>query len=180
MQKVLDFVTSKSFRNVVCFIVFTFLLTVTIASQNFFFQMVIENGISNKDIYAHRDIKVVDTEKTEFHRKEVARRVEPILTRVEDEYIVTNLSTFQNSVMRIREKNISDEVKKEELNVLFDGAGKKELVDFLLKANENDLRSVFYNAKITLSSVLNIGVSSKDFEDENVDAIIKKNISNCL
>ncbi len=180
MQKVLDFVTSKSFRNVVCFIVFTFLLTVTIASQNFFFQMVIENGISNKDIYAHRDIKVVDTEKTEFHRKEVARRVEPILTRVEDEYIVTNLSTFQNSVMRIREKNISDEVKKEELNVLFDGAGKKELVDFLLKANENDLRSVFYNAKITLSSVLNIGVSSKDFEDENVDAIIKKNISNSV
>ncbi len=178
MQKVLDFISSKQFRNVICFILFTFLLTITISSQNFFFQKVIENGISKKDIVAQKDIKVIDTKKTEQHKKEVAQSVEPILTQAEDEFIATSLSTLQNSVMRIRDKKISDQVKKEELNVLFDESGKKGLVDFLLKSNEDDLRMVFDNAKITLTSVLNVGVSSKDFENNNVDLIIKNNLPN--
>ena len=174
MQKFLDFISSKNFRNVVCFILFTFLLTVTISSQNFFFQKVIENGISKRDIVAQKDIKVIDTKKTELHKKEVAQNVEPILTQAEDEFIATSLATLQNSVLRIREKSVSDNVKKEELNVLFDESGKKGLVDFLLKSNETDLRNVFDNAKITLSAVLNVGVSSKDFENNNVDEIIRK------
>ena len=178
MQKVLDFILSKSFRNTVCFILFTFLLTITISSQNFFFQKVIENGISKRDIIAQKDIKVIDTKKTELHKKEVAQNVEPILTQAEDEFIATSLSTLQNSVLRIREKKISEQTKKEELNVLFDESGKKGLVDFLLKSNEEDLRMVFDNAKLTLTSVLNMGVSSKDFENNNVDLIIRNNIPN--
>lgn len=63
MQKFLDFISSKSFRNVMCFILFTFLMSVTISSQNYFFQKVIENGISKKDIVAQKDIKVIDTKK---------------------------------------------------------------------------------------------------------------------
>ena len=178
MQKFLDFISSKSFRNVMCFILFTFLMSVTISSQNYFFQKVIENGISKKDIVAKKDIKVIDTKKTEQHKKEVAQNVEPILTQAEDEFIATSLVTLQNSVKKIREKNVSDEVKKEELNVLFDEAGKRGLVEFLLKANDNDLQMVFDKAKITLSSVLNVGISSKDFENNNVDTIIKKNLPN--
>ncbi len=178
MQKVLDFISSKRFRNVVCFILFTFFLTVIISSQNFFFQKVIENGISKKDIVAQRDIKVVDTKKTELHRKEVAQNVEPILTQAEDEYIATSLSTLQRSVMSIRGKTVSDQIKREELNVLFDETRKDGLVDFLLKSNEDDLRMVFNNTKITLTSVLNTGVSSKDIENNNVEEIIKKCIPN--
>ena len=178
MQKVLDFISSKQFRNTICFIVFAFLLTITISSQNFFFQKVIENGISKKDIVAQKDIKVIDTKKTEQHKKEVAQSVEPILTQAEDEFIATSLTTLQNSVMRIRDKNVSDQIKKEELNVLFDESGKKGLVDFLLKSNKDDLRMVFDNAKITLSTVLNIGISASDFEDNKVDTIITKNLPN--
>lgn len=96
------------------------------------------------------------------------------MTQAEDEFIATSLVTLQNSVKKIREKNVSDEVKKEELNVLFDEAGKRGLVEFLLKANDNDLQMVFDKAKITLSSVLNVGISSKDFENNNVDTIIKR------
>ena len=61
MTNFLDFISSKTFRNVMCFIVFTFLMTVTISSQNYFFQKVIENGISKRDIVAQKDIKVIDT-----------------------------------------------------------------------------------------------------------------------
>lgn len=178
MNRFLDFISSKSFRNVMCFILFTGLLTLAVSSQNFFFQKVIENGISKKDIVAQKDIKVIDTKKTEQHKKEVAQNVEPILTQAEDEFIMTSLVTLQNSVMKIRDKNISDEVKIEELSVLFDETGKKGLVDFLLRSNDEDLQSLFDKAKITLSSVLNTGISSKDFDDNNVSAIIKKCLPN--
>lgn len=176
MTKFLDFISSKQFRNVVCFILFTFLMTVTISSQNYFFQKVIENGISKKDIVAQKDIKIIDTKKTEQHKKEVAQGVEPILTQAEDEFITTSLATLQSSVMKIRDKNVSDEVKIEELSVLFDESGKKGLVDFLLRANDSDLQSIFDKAKITLSSVLSTGISSRDFDNNNVSAIIKKNL----
>ena len=176
MTKFLDFISSKMFRNVVCFILFTFLLSITISSQNFFFQKVIENGISKRDIVAQKDIKVIDTKKTEQHKKEVAQSVEPILTQAEDEFITTSLTTLQNSVIKIREKDVSDSVKMDELNVLFDESGKKGLVDFLLKSNDSDLQAVFDKSKITLSSVLNTGISSKDFENNNVTSIIKKNL----
>ena len=178
MTKFLDFISSKSFRNVVCFILFTFLMAVTISSQNFFFQKVIENGISKKDIVAQKDIKIIDTKKTEQHRKEVAQNVEPILTQAEDEFITTSLLTLQNSVKKIREKDVSDEVKTDELNVLFDESGKKGLVEFLLKSSDEDLQNVFDKSKITLSSVLNVGISNKDFDNNNVTEIIKKNLPN--
>ncbi len=178
MTKILDFVSSKMFRNVICFILFTFLMTVIISSQNFFFQKVIENGISKKDIVAQKDIKVIDTKKTELHKKEVAQSVEPILTQAEDEFITSSLFTLQNSVKKIREKNVSNQVKEEELNVLFDESGKKGLVDFLLKANDDDLQLLFDKSKITLSAVLNTGISAKDFENNNVNLIIKRNLPN--
>ena len=178
MTKFLDFISSKRFRNVTCFILFTFLMTVIISSQNFFFHNFIENGISQRDIIAQKDIKVIDTKKTERHRKEVAQNVEPILALAEDDFITTGLLNLQNSVKKIREKDVSDEIKTDELNVLFDESGKKELVDFLLKASDEDLQSVFDKAKITLSSVLNAGISSRDFENNYVTTIIKKNLPN--
>lgn len=178
MTKFLDFISSKTFRNVMCFIVFTFLMTVTISSQNYFFQKVIENGISKRDIVAQKDIKVIDTKKTEQHKKEVAQNVEPILTQAEDEFITTSLLTLQNSVKKIREKNVSEDIKKDELNVLFDESGKKGLIEFLLKASDDDLQSVFDKSKITLTSVLNMGISAKDFDNNNVSAIIRRNLPN--
>ena len=178
MTKFLDFISSKTFRNVMCFIVFTFLMTVTISSQNYFFQKVIENGISKRDIVAQKDIKVIDTKKTEQHKKEVAQNVEPILTQAEDEFITTSLLTLQNSVKKIREKNVSEDVKKDQLNVLFDESCKQGLIEFLLKANDDDLQSVFDKSKITLTSVLNVGISAKDFDNNNVTAIIKRNLPN--
>ena len=111
MQKFLDFISSKQFRNAVCFIVFTFLMTITISSQNYFFQKVVENGISKRDIVAQKDIKVIDTKKTEQHKKEVAQSVEPILTQAEDDFITSSLLTLQKSIIKIREKNVEDTIK---------------------------------------------------------------------
>ncbi len=56
MKKFLDFISSKNFRNGFFFLLFTSLMAITISSQNYFFQKVIENGISKKDIVAQKEI----------------------------------------------------------------------------------------------------------------------------
>ncbi len=178
MQKFLDFISSKTFRNVFCFIVFTTLMTVAISSQNFFFQKVIDNNMALKEIVAEKDIKVIDTVKTEQHKKEVAQNVEPILTQAEDEFITTSLTALQNSVLKIRKKEVTDAVKNEELRVLIDAQNKSDLVDFLLHSNDSDLQYIFDKSMITLTSVLNKGVSYKDFDNNNVSEIIRKSLPN--
>ncbi len=176
MQKILEFISSKKFRNIFCFIVFTVLMTAAISSQNFFFQKVIENNIALRDVIAEKDVRVIDTVKTEQHKKEVAQNVEPILTQAEDEFITNSLTGLQNNVIRIRKKNVSDKIKVEELSVLFAASNKSELTDFMLRASDNDIQYIFDKAMVTLTSVLNKGVSYKDFENNAVPEIIKKNV----
>ena len=178
MQKVLEFIATKKFRNVFCFLVFTFLLSMTISSQNYFFQKVVENGISKRDIIAQKDIKVIDTKKTELHKKEVASSVEPILTQAEDDFIMSSLVMLQKSVIKIREKNASDNIKRDELGVLFAESQNQAVIEYLLKASDSDLNLLFDKSKVVLAGVLNTGISTKDFDNNNVATIIRKNIPN--
>ncbi|MCQ2739117.1 MAG: HDIG domain-containing protein [bacterium] len=176
MKKLIDFILSKKFRNAVLFIFFTFFMTSAISSQNYFFQKVIENGISKRDIIAQRDIKVIDTRKTELHKKEVAQAVEPILTQAEDDFIVSSLDTLQKSIIKIKEKDASNAVKTDEIKMLFDETPEWNFTDYLLSTSTTELNSLFDRAKLTLSGVLNTGISAHDFESNNVKNIIKKHI----
>jgi putative nucleotidyltransferase with HDIG domain len=178
MQKILDIISSKKFRNLFCFFLFTVLMTFAISSQNFFFQKVIENGISKRDIVAQKDIKVIDTKKTELHKKEVAQSVEPILTQAEDDFIMSSLEMLHKTVLKIREKDSTDEVKADELTILFDESERRGLIEFMIKASNNDLTAVFDKSKIVLANVLNTGISAKDIDNNNVTLIIRKNIPN--
>ena len=176
MQKILDIISSKKFRNVFFFVVFTLLMTAAISSQNFFFQKVIENGISKRDIIAQKDIKVIDTKKTDLHKKEVAQSVEPILTQAEDDFIMSSLDMLQKSIIKIREKNAEDSIKVDEVGILFEENPGRGVIEYLLKCSESDLNSLFDRAKVTLTGVLNTGISAKDFENNNVKTIIRNNI----
>ena len=98
VSKLRDMFSSAKFIKVVSFIGFTVLMTSVIASQNFFFQNIIENGISKRDIIAQKTLTVEDVKRTEQHRKEVAQKVEPVMAPAEDEFIKTNLQTLQTSI----------------------------------------------------------------------------------
>ena len=87
------------------------MITAIISSQNFFFQSIIENGISKKDIIAQKTLTVEDVKRTEQHKREVAQKVEPILVPAEDDFIKSNLETLQNSIIQIRKKNNTEEEK---------------------------------------------------------------------
>lgn len=177
--RVKDFFTSRQFLKTLSFVGFTVLMTGIIASQNFFFQNIIENGISKRDIIAQKTLTVEDVKRTEQHRKEVAQKVEPVMAPAEDDFIKNNLQTLQTSVMQIRKKNVSEEVKKEEIGILFDlsdNSKKDFIINFLLKADENSLHEAFDKANLTLSNILRIGITERDYEKDNIDKIILNNL----
>lgn len=177
---IIEFFSSSKAIEVCSFLLFTILLTAIIGSQNFFFQKVVENGISKRDIVADKTIIVEDTKRTEQHKKEVAQKIEPILTITEDDFIKNNLFSLQNSILKIREKNVPNETKKEELGLLFDitdETNQAYIVKYLLKTNENDLRFVFDKTKLTLINILNSGISEKDYEKHILRQLVKKHVS---
>ena len=115
ITKLRNFLTSASTVKVSALVLFTLVMTGIISSQNYFFQNIIENGMSKRDVIAQKTLTVVDVKRTEQHRKEVASRLEPVLAAAEDEFIKTNLLTLENSITQIRKKDVSDSVKLEEL-----------------------------------------------------------------
>ena len=177
--KVKDFFTSRQFLKILSFVSFTVLMTAVIASQNFFFQNIIENGISKRDIIAQKTLTVEDVKRTEQHKKEVAQKVEPVMAPAEDDFIKNNLQTLQTSVMQIRKKEVQESVKKEEIGILFDlsdNSKKDFIINFLLKADDNSIHEAFDKANLTLANILRVGITEKDYEKDNIDKIVLNNL----
>ncbi len=181
IDKIKDFFTSSKFIKAVYLIAFTVLITAIIASQNFFFQTIIENGISKKDIIAQKTLTVVDVKRTEQHKREVAQKVEPILVPAEDDFIKSNLETIENSVLQIRKKSSTEKEKIDELNILFDlsdNPKKDFILDFLLHVDEPSLKEAFDKASLSLVNILQIGITEKDYEKDNITTLIQNNLVN--
>lgn len=176
-ERVYSFIKSNDFKNVALFLLFTLVMTVILSSQNFFFQQIIENGISKQDIVAQKNITVVDTIRTEQHKKDVARKVEPILTQANDDFIRINLTTLRNTITKIRESNVSESKKLEQISVLFDvpkSAQKTAQMEFLRSSDSETFNKMFNRAQGTLDTVLNIGITAQDFEKDKITEIIDK------
>ena len=174
-----NFFNSSKVRSISAFIFFTAILTGIIASQNFFFQDIIENGISKRDIIAQKTLSVEDVKRTEQHRKDVMQKVDPILVPAEDGFIENNLQTLKTSIMQIRKKDVSDSVKREELGILFDipDTYKRDFViNVLLHADDTSLNEIFEKASLTLTNILRKGITEKDYENGAIDKIIINNL----
>ncbi len=174
-----DFFKSSQVKKVSAFVFFTLLITSIVASQNYFFQDIIENGISKRDIIAQKTLSVEDVKKTEQHRKDVMQKVDPVLVPAEDGFIENNLQTLRNSIVQIRKKDVPDSVKKEELGILFDITDtyrKDFVINVLLRADDNNLTEIFEKASLTLTNILNKGITEKDYENGAIDKIIINNI----
>ena len=116
-----DTFSSSKIINFLIFLFFAILLTGILSAKYFLFQSIInDDNTSKKDIVAYKTIKVVDTFKTEQTKKEVAQKIEPVLTPAEDSYIKNNFNSLERNITEIRKKNIDDHAKRDELNLLFD------------------------------------------------------------
>lgn len=174
-----DFFRSSQVKKISAFAFFTLLMTAIIASQNYFFQDIIENGISKRDIIAQKTLSVEDVKKTEQHRKDVMQKVDPVLVPAEDGFIENNLQTLRTSIIQIRKKDVTADVKKEELGLLFDitDTYKKDFViNVLMHSDDTALNEIFEKASLTLTNILNKGITEKDYENGDIDRIIINNM----
>lgn len=179
IEKISEQLYSSKIMGILMFLVFTLLMSAIVSSQNFFFKSIVENGISKKDIIAPKTITVVDVQKTDLHKKEIAQKIDPILAPAEDDFIKNNLSTLQGSIMQVRKKSASPETKKDELTLLFDlseGYKQDYVINYLLKTDAASLQQVFDKATLTLNNILSVGISEKDYEGTNINRIIRKNL----
>lgn len=179
LDRLRDFLTSSKFVKAVYLLVFTIVLTGIISSQNFLFKSIVENGISKKDIIAQKTLTVEDVKRTEQHKREVAQKVEPVLVPAEDEFIKSNLETLQNSVLQIRKKESTHDEKLSELNILFDLSGnnsKDFILEYLLNVDEASLSEAFEKASLSLVKILQVGISERDYEKDNITTLIKNNL----
>lgn len=180
IDNAIEFFSSSRVLKFLGFFAFVLAMSAIISSQNFFFKSIIENGISKKDIIAQKTITVIDVQKTEFHKKEIAQKVNPILSPADDSFIKNNLAILQSSILQIRKKEVAENEKSDELELLFDtseGYKRDYVIKYLLKIDEKTLRQVFDKANLTLSNILSIGITEKDYEGNNINRIISKNMT---
>lgn len=171
--------SSLKVGHIVYFLIFSLLFTLVLSSKYFLFEnLIAADNTSKKDIIANKTIEVIDTFKTEKQKKEVALKIDPILTPAEDNYIKNNLTTLIETISKIRKNEEPSGVKKEQLNILFDlsdSVQKAFVVNYFLTVSDQSLDIIHLKAKQTLNSVLNEGVTEKDFEKQNIARIIVKN-----
>ena len=171
-----DTFSSSKIINLLIFILFAILMTAVLSARYYLFQSIInEDGTSKKDIVASKTIRVVDTFKTEQNKKEIAQKVEPILTPAEDTYIKNNYATLVKAIEQVRAKDETYAQKKEEMSLLFDFEGnyyKDYILNYLINAGDERLHATFKKAQKTLANVLNHGVTEKDFEKSNLTSMI--------
>ena len=178
-EKMRELLTSSRAVKILYLVTFTLLITAIIASQNFFFQSIIDNGISKKDVVAQKTITVEDVKRTEQHRREVTQKIEPILVPAEDDFIKTNLETLQKSIIQIRRKDKSEQEKINELNILFDFSDNTKrdfVIDFFLHADEPSLKEAFDKASLSLVNILRKGITEDDYQKNKIKTLIQNNL----
>lgn len=174
-----EFISSLKILKILAFLIFVLLMSAVISSKNFFFKSIIENGISKKDIIAQKTITVIDVDKTELHKKEIAQKIAPILTPADDDFIKNNLATLESSILQIRKKDVPQNEKKDEIGLLFDmgeSYKKNYVINYLLKTDDKGIQQVLDKTMLTLTNILNIGISEQDYEKNDIDKIIRKSL----
>jgi putative nucleotidyltransferase with HDIG domain len=180
ISETINMLSSQKVLGIIILFISVIVLTGLLSSRYFLFQNIIENNISKKDIISYRNIKVVDTEKTEKRRRELEKRVDPILTPAQDDYIKTGLSDLLNSIKQIKSLNVPLEAKKDKIRELFDNDIKDsqdiECVNYLTRISNNSFNIVSNESIITIDNILNKGISESDLTND-IDNIIRESIS---
>ncbi|MFH0702732.1 MAG: HDIG domain-containing metalloprotein [bacterium] len=180
------FTLSPKKINWIIFFIILFVLTALLSSRYYLFQNIIESGISKKDIIATKTIQVIDTEKTEKRKQELAEKVDPILRPAQDainDYIKRSLGELLSSIKNIRESKASLSVKKDKIKNLLDISEENYFINvsivYLIKSSEENFSKVASESQNTLERVIQRGISEKELMEKS-NEIIDQNINNTL
>ncbi len=179
-KKLAELKSPKLLLNGFLIIVFGILFTGIIVSKYFFFQTIAgTDNISKVMVVAPRDIEVVDNIKTEKRKREVAQKVNLVYSPADDIYIKNNLDEIINEIQKVRNSEETEQKKLKDLDVILDISDtsvKSFVISYFLNANDELLNKIFTSSQKTLIAVLNEGITEKDFEENALAKIIRRNI----
>jgi len=172
--------SAKFLINSSLILLFAIIFTGILVSKYFFFQTIVGSDNTSKVmVIAPSDIEVIDSIKTERRKREVAQKVNLVYSPADDVYIKNNLNEIIEEIKSIRNSSADEQEKQKNLDVLLDIPDsyiKTFVITYFLNANEELLTKVFNSSEKTLSSVLDEGITEKDFEENSLAKIIRRNI----
>ncbi len=170
----------KFLINALLVLVFAIAFTGTLVSKYVFFQTILDTDNTSKvQVIASKDIEVIDSIKTEKRKREVAQKVNPVYSPADDIYIKNNLNELFEEIKNIRLRDIDVKDKQRNLDLLFDISDtnvKSYVASFMINVDDELLSKTFEMSEQTLISVLNEGITEKDFEENTLEKIIRRNV----
>lgn len=186
IKNIVDTLVSTKGSGLVIFFITLFTLTALLSSRYYLFQDVIKDGMSKKDVYAAKTIHIIDTEKTEKRRHELANKVESIYRPAQDsinDYERKNLLELLSSIKQIRESDEPSVDKNEEIKKVLGLTDANYLenasVVYLYKSSDKNFSRINAETLNTLDKVLERGISENEIINEG-NQIIDQNIDSNL
>ena len=100
------------------FLLVAVIITSLLSVRYYLLQDIIKNGIATKTIQAKNTFQVVDKQRTEIIKREVANKIKPIIVPVEESYIKGDLDRVIGQIEQIKNEKTNTETKRKELYTL--------------------------------------------------------------
>lgn len=174
-----DIFQSSKPASISAFLLVAIILTALLSVRYYLYQSIVVNGIAQKTIVAKNSFEVVDKQRTELIKREVANKIRPVVAPVEGDYIKTDLNKAIDEIERIKKSRKPYQAKQKELYDLLeinDNERKTKAVNYILTSSDANLTSTFTNAKYILNEVLSVGIYDSDIGNFVTDSFIDKTI----
>ncbi len=163
------------------FLLVAIIITALLSVRYYLYQDIIKNGIAQKTILAKNTFQVVDKQRTELIKREVANKIRPVVAPVEGDYIKVDLQKVIDDIERIKKENKPYQVKEKELFDLIeinDTERKNHAISFIMSSTDTNLDTAFSNTKYILNELLTVGFFDADITNFITDSFIDKTLGN--
>ncbi|MBR2068722.1 MAG: HDIG domain-containing protein [Candidatus Gastranaerophilales bacterium] len=175
-----DVFQSSKPASIGAFLLVAIVLTSLLSVRYYLYQNIISNGIAQKTIYAKNTFEVVDKQRTELIKREVANKIRPVVAPVEGDYIKTDLDKAIDDIEKIKkDKKKNYLIRQKELIDLLevnDSDREEKAVAYILSASDANLTSTFTNTKYILNELLTVGIFDSDISNFITDSFMDKTL----
>ncbi len=169
---------------IISFLIFVVVIAFLLSSK-FLSQDLLENGVGKKKIIAKKTIEVVDVQKTELLRRDVARKIKPIIIPIDSARILNGFYSLKENALRIKSEDSDKQSKYIEFSNIFDVTDpnkKEEVVNFAITSTKGTLSAIMQSTEIVLNKYLKQGLQDGEIETytnpESIRDILGANLSN--
>ena len=147
------------------FLLIAVVITSLLSVRYYLYQNLVNNSIAQKTIYAKNNFEIIDKQRTELIKREVANKIRPIVAPIEGDYILADLQKLIDDIEAIRKEKINNQQKQKKLFDLLeinDANRKEKAINYILNSTEANLNSIYANTKYVINELLNVGIFDTD------------------